>query len=262
MKTVYAVGSFENLQAQDVRFLEEAAKLGKVQILLWDKPGTKFPIQERRYVLQSLRFVHQVRQVAFNPLLAENEWPVEQGLWVWPEWEESAHRERTCTSRGIPYLILTKQQIAGFPEQAFPPSKMSSSKKVIVTGCFDYFHSGHVRFFEEASAYGDLYVVVGSDANVRLLKGEGHPLFKEQERRYLASAVRYVTAALVSSGTGWMDAAPEINRLRPDIYLVNEDGDKPEKRQFCAEHSMEYIVLKRTPAPGLPSRSSTNLRGF
>ena len=50
---------------------------------------------------------------------------------------------------------------------------------VIVTGCYDWFHSGHVRFFEEVSAYGDLYVIVGHDANIRLLKGDGHPLFSQ-----------------------------------------------------------------------------------
>jgi len=43
---------------------------------------------------------------------------------------------------------------------------------------------------------------------------------------------------------------------------VNEDGDVPEKRGYCAEQGIEYVVLKRVPAPGLPKRSSTDLRGF
>ena len=38
-------------------------------------------------------------------------------------------------------------------------------KRVVVTGCFDWLHSGHVRFFLDAAAHGDLYVVVGSDEN-------------------------------------------------------------------------------------------------
>ena len=59
-----------------------------------------------------------------------------------------------------------------------------------------------------------------------------------------------------------MDAAPEIARIRPDLYAVNEDGDKPEKRAFCEEHGLEYVVLKRAPAEGLPRRQSTDLRGF
>jgi hypothetical protein len=75
-------------------------------------------------------------------------------------------------------------------------------------------------------------------------------------------SVRFVTQALISSGQGWMDAEPEIERIRPDIYVVNEDGDQPEKREFCNQHGLEYVVLRREPKPGLPRRRSTDLRGF
>lgn len=50
--------------------------------------------------------------------------------------------------------------------------------------------------------------------------------------------------------------------IKPDIYAVNEDGDKGGKREYCAGLGIEYLVLKRTPAAGLPRRSSTDLRGF
>ena len=33
----------------------------------------------------------------------------------------------------------------------------------------------------------------------------------------------------ISSGWSWLDAEPEIERIQPHIYAVNEDGDKPEK---------------------------------
>lgn len=143
-----------------------------------------------------------------------------------------------------------------------PGTPRAPRKKVIVTGCFDYFHSGHVRFFEEVAQLGDLYVVVGHDANIRLLKGEGHPMFPQEERRYIVQAIRYVKQALISTGSGWMDAEPEIELIKPDIYAVNEDGGHPDKRAFCEAHGIEYVVLKRVPKEGLPARSSTELRGF
>jgi hypothetical protein len=59
-----------------------------------------------------------------------------------------------------------------------------------------------------------------------------------------------------------MDAEPEVALIKPHFYVVNEDGDKPDKRAFCAEHSIEYVVLKRIPKEGLPRRASTVLRGF
>jgi hypothetical protein len=43
---------------------------------------------------------------------------------------------------------------------------------------------------------------------------------------------------------------------------VNEDGDKGGKREYCQQRGIEYLVLKRVPAEGLPKRSSTDLRGF
>ncbi|MDA8426764.1 MAG: adenylyltransferase/cytidyltransferase family protein [Treponema sp.] len=169
-----------------------------------------------------------------------------------------------CAQNGIAYRVLGAAELSGFP-YAPPPAdapREPGVKRVVVTGCFDWLHSGHVRFFEEAAAYGELNVVIGSDANVRLLKGEGHPLIGELERRFVVGSMRSVTRCLVSSGSGWMDAEPEIRTLGIERYVVNEDGDKPDKRRFCAEHGIEYLVLKRLPKEGLPRRASTDLRGF
>ena len=41
-----------------------------------------------------------------------------------------------------------------------------SFKKVLVSGCYDMLHSGHVAFFEEAATLGELYVGIGSDKTI------------------------------------------------------------------------------------------------
>lgn len=87
-------------------------------------------------------------------------------------------------------------------------------------------------------------------------------MFPQEVRRYMVSSIRYVTQALISTGHGWLDAEPELKRLKADIYAVNEDGDKPEKRKYCQENGIEYVVLKRLPKAGLPRRESTVMRGF
>ena len=87
-------------------------------------------------------------------------------------------------------------------------------------------------------------------------------MFAQEERRYLVQAVRFVKQALVSTGFDWLDYAPQVDEVKPDMFVVNDDGDRPEKRQFCLEHNIEYMVLKRTPKEGLPQRESTKLRGF
>lgn len=132
-------------------------------------------------------------------------------------------------------------------------------KKVFVSGCYDLLHSGHVEFFKEASQYGDLYVGLGSD---RTIVGYKHhrPLYPEQERLFMVKSVRYVKDAFINSGSGIMDFAPEVEKLRPDIFIVNEDGSSDEKRKFCEERGIEYVVLKRKPSDGLEVRSSTSLK--
>ncbi|MCF0173692.1 MAG: cytidyltransferase, partial [Bacteroidales bacterium] len=69
-----------------------------------------------------------------------------------------------------------------------------------------------------------------------------------------------VKEAYINSGSGIMDFVPTVERIRPDILLVNEDGDKPEKREFAQKMGMEYVVLKRVPADGLVARSSTDIK--
>jgi cytidyltransferase-like protein len=266
---VIVSGGFDDIRSHDLRFLEEAAKLGELTVLLWPdatlqkftgKPP-KFPLAERNYFLNAVRYVSRVVEadafVDFNALPQD----VRSGLWADYEPTANPAREKFAAQNKIAYRVLRASELSGFPEPPPMPSA-PDRKKVVTTGCFDWFHSGHVRFAEEASSYGDLYICLGSDANVRLLKGKGHPLLSQEERRYVVGSIKFVKQALITTGSGWLDADPEIRRLKPDIYVVNEEGDKGGKREYCQKLGIEYLVLKRIPATGLPNRSSTELRGF
>ena len=268
-KTVVVSGGFDDVRSRDLRFLQETAKLGDLTVLLWSDNAVenlsgkapKFSFAERSYFLNAVRYVNRVVEImpdATADALPEN---FHADIWADLAATANSRRERFCNSKGMTYRAFEAAELAGFPDPVSTPSA-PGRKKVVVTGCYDWFHSGHVRFCEEVSAYGYLYVIVGHDANIRLLKGEGHPLLPQDERRYVVGSIKYVKQALISSGDGWLDADPEIKRLKPDIYAVNDDGDKGGKREYCAKNGIEYLVLKRTPAPGLPARTSTDLRGF
>lgn len=132
-------------------------------------------------------------------------------------------------------------------------------KKVFVSGCYDLLHSGHVEFFRQASQYGDLYVGIGSDATI--LEYKHHKtVYSEQERLFMVKSIRYVKDAFINAGSGIMDFIPTVEALKPDVLVVNSDGDKEEKRQFCKERGIEYVVLSRDPHEGLAARSSTDLK--
>ena len=132
-------------------------------------------------------------------------------------------------------------------------------KKVFVSGCYDLLHSGHVEFFRQAASYGELYVGIGSDATIRELKHHA-PMFPEAERLFMVRAIRYVHDAFVNAGSGYLDFTPTVDALRPDVFVVNEDGASDAKRQFCDERGIAYVVLQRVPAEGRTARSSTCLK--
>lgn len=262
-------GGFDDIRAADMRLMLEASRLGDLTVLLWPDEtiqrisgkAPKFPLVERQYFLNAIRYVKHV--VVADAAQDLNRLPDTLTVDVWAdrESEKNSIREIFCREHKVAYRVFTANDLKNFPVSPKSPPA-SPNKRIIVTGSFDWFHSGHVRFLEEASTHGDLYVVVGHDANIRLLKGEGHPLLPEGERCFAVGSIKFVTQALVSSGDGWLDADPEIKKLQPDIYVVNEDGDKGGKREYCQKLGIEYLVLKREPAPGLPKRSSTDLRGF
>lgn len=270
--TVAVCGAFDDLRPIHFRFLEEAAKLGDLLALLWSDDAVKivtgkppkFPQEERLYLLESIHYINKVIIVNDADPNALPESPgFKPATWVVDEQNDNAPKKVFCKANNIKYQVLKNDVLSRFTYNAPDLLKtVSTRKKVIVTGCYDWFHSGHARFFEEASQFGDLYVSLGSDKTIADYKGRGHPMLPQEQRCFVCKSIRYVTQAFIGSGSGWLDAEPEMIQLKPDIYVVNEDGDRPEKREFCKKNNIDYVILKRLPKPGLPRRQSTALRGF
>mmetsp|Transcript_10374 Transcript_10374/g.12493 ORF Transcript_10374/g.12493 Transcript_10374/m.12493 type:complete len:156 (-) Transcript_10374:1414-1881(-) len=148
--------------------------------------------------------------------------------------------------------------MADIPKLAKQPRE---NPVVFVSGCYDLLHSGHVAFFKTASQYGDLYVSVGNDKNIRKLKNHT-TMFPEEERVYMVNAIRYVSEARVCRGMGHLDFEADLDIVKPDIFFVNEDGHREEKKKACDARGIQYIVGDRTPDGSLPVRSSTAIKAL
>ncbi|MFW5704358.1 MAG: adenylyltransferase/cytidyltransferase family protein [Nanoarchaeota archaeon] len=131
--------------------------------------------------------------------------------------------------------------------------------KVFVSGCFDILHPGHIKFLEDASNYGDLYVGVGSDKTIIELKNRA-PTYSQEERKYMLEKINCVKKVIVNSGSGHLDFEEDLKQLNPDYFIVNEDGDKPQKKELCLDLGIKYIVLKRLPHKDFPARSTTDTK--
>lgn len=274
---IYIAGGFDDLRPIDIRFMQEASRLGEVHLILLSDQALmqitgqtpKFKQNERIYYLGAIRYINQLSisdKITLESLIKNDRITLDnsnQVIWAIRERDADIRTEVFCRDNNIKYKIIPESELTGFPiETTANPGNVSVEKKVMVSGCFDWVHSGHIRFFEEASSHGDLYVIVGHDDNLRLLKGNAHPMFPQEERLYWVHSIRFVKHAMISSGHGWLDAEPEILTIKPDIFAVNKDGDRPEKRIFFQNHDIEYKVLERRPKAGLPARESSRLRGF
>lgn len=70
---------------------------------------------------------------------------------------------------------------------------VKDKKTVLVGGCFDILHPGHVIFLEKAKKVGDILIVLlESDQKVKKLKGVNRPVHNQRERARVLSALSSV----------------------------------------------------------------------
>ena len=92
---------------------------------------------------------------------------------------------------------------------------------ILVHGCFDLLHVGHVSLLQEARSLGEVLVVaLTDDASVYELKGEGRPLISLQDRTRMLAALACVDYVTVSNQSTPMAL---LKLLRPDIFVLGED---------------------------------------
>ena len=119
---------------------------------------------------------------------------------------------------------------------------------------------GHVQFFREAAEYGDLYVRLGTDENIKKLKNHD-TMYSNDERLFLIQNISCVHDVALSIGSGRFDFFEDIKQIKPDIYFVNEDASELATRvQFCRENNVRIVVHPRLPKQGLIERSSTDMK--
>lgn len=130
---------------------------------------------------------------------------------------------------------------------------------VLVSGCYDLLHAGHLRFFADARALGDrLAVSVASDETIAKLKHR-MPALQQAERLALISALRQVDYAEIGAGPDpRLDFATVADSARADVLAATTD-DKyaAEKKTWCANRGIPYVSLAKAPAGG---NSSTSIR--
>jgi D-beta-D-heptose 7-phosphate kinase/D-beta-D-heptose 1-phosphate adenosyltransferase len=101
------------------------------------------------------------------------------------------------------------------------PQRRAGRRVVLINGCFDLLHAGHVAVLEAARSLGDVLVVaVNSDDGVRRLKGAGRPVNNAADRLGVLAALGPVDHLVLFEE----DTAERVLRaVRPDVYAKGGD---------------------------------------
>lgn len=106
-------------------------------------------------------------------------------------------------------------------------------KKVLVGGCFDLIHYGHVTFLQESKKCGDyLVVAVESDENVRIRKGNNRPIHPQKERAVMLRSLRMVDEVIeLPPMNRHEDYFDLVNKIKPQVIAVTEGDTQIENKK-------------------------------
>lgn len=106
-------------------------------------------------------------------------------------------------------------------EQIIAKLRKQGKKIVFTNGCFDILHIGHIRYLRKSKSFGDILVIgLNSDKSVKKLKGKNRPIFSQDIRAEILSALEFVDFVVIFN-----DDTPEkiIKTLKPDIHVKGGD---------------------------------------
>jgi cytidyltransferase-like protein len=285
MKNVFVSGCFDPLHAGHIAFFGMAARYGRLFVGVGSDKSIEHPThknhktlcneQERLFVVKSIKSVSDAFILSGIGILdfvedLSTQYNSLIDIFIVNEDQDLPGKREACEKLGIEYIVL-KRAYSGIPSRSSTQIRNhylgvdeTPKKKILVAGTFDLVHSGHVAFFRRAAEHGEIYVGINSDASAFAFKNR-QPINPEHERLYMVKAIRYVKDAWINKGIGdydFMDDLEKNHAIGFDKFIINEDQDTDAKREYCEKNGIELVILKRTPDPGLPVRSSVALRRY
>lgn len=175
--------------------------------------------------------------------------------------------DRADAPPGVPCAPLARR-LAPPPGPWRPPARLPDEAalralaalprpRVLVTGCFDLIHTGHLRLLRRAAGLGRTLIVGAlSSAGIRAQpknRGRRRPLWSERDRITVLEALAVNPHVLLFDGP---DSLELVEALRPDVY-AKEEADRARaivRREAAAVERMGGRVhWLRARIPGLSS---------
>ncbi len=132
-----------------------------------------------------------------------------------------------------------------------------NNKTVLVGGCFDFIHFGHVSFLKQAKSFGErLVVALESDENVRHTKGETRPIHPQKQRKEMLESLSFVDEVIpLPPMKTDADYFKLVTQIRPTVIAVTEGDPILDKKR----HQAEMIGAQLAVVPKIHTPSTSQL---
>jgi len=136
--------------------------------------------------------------------------------------------------------------------------KAKGKKIVLVGGCFDVLHQGHVKFLKKARSEGDILILLlESDENIKKLKGDNRPINTFEIRSKKLESLGFIDLIVELSDSPNDEYYYNLTKLiKPDIIALTKNDPLTQKKKDQAElvGGKIVVVMNRDEA-----YSSTNI---
>ena len=125
---------------------------------------------------------------------------------------------------------------------------------VFTNGCFDVIHPGHTYILERAKALGDVLIVgLNSDASVKRIKGLSRPIFNQNDRAEILTALKSVDYVTIFEEDTPLKL---IEFFRPDVLV--KGGDWPVEKIVGYDFVASYGGMVKS-IPYIQGYSTTHI---
>lgn len=106
-----------------------------------------------------------------------------------------------------------------------------AGRKVLVGGCFDILHIGHIRYLTQAKSRGDfLIVALESDEYIKEIKGRS-PIHDQGQRAVVLSALAVVDIViLLPRLRTYKDYLNLVQLIKPEIIAITQGDPQIENK--------------------------------
>lgn len=124
-------------------------------------------------------------------------------------------------------------------------------KTLLLTGCFDIVHLGHVKLIQYAKFISDeVIIAIDSDEKVKKDKGQSRPFNNQRDRQEFLESIKGVDKVIIFFDDE--DLEKICKEIKPNYRLVGSDWNG--KKIIGGEYCQNILYFDR-----IPGYSTTNI---